>query len=123
LLTNDGQLTQSLEHPSAQVPKTYLVTLSHPWDPRVTATVLRPREISSYGDDGVTDILQLDTLEQLDEKTLRITIHSGAKRHIRRVLRSVDYYINTLQRISMGPYKLANLAPGDIQQLDIISID
>ena len=94
LLTNDGDLSQKLAHPSYQIRKIYQVELGSSIDDRDLSAI----KLGVRLEDGVVDI---DNIEVLDEgKTkLGIEIHSGRNRIIRRLFEHFGYQIITLDRV------------------------
>lgn len=109
VLTNDGQLAQELTHPSHHKIKIYEVRLSKPLEP------LHRQMISDHGinlDDG-NSRLQLERLEENDDKHWRVTMHEGRNRQIRRTFAALGYTVTQLHRIQFGQYQLSpDLAPG-----------
>jgi len=113
LLTNDGDLTQELTHPSRQKTKVYEVSLSQPLAP------LHRQMIQDHGvtlDDGPSRF-ELERLQDGDDLHWRITMREGRNRQIRRTFLSLGYGISTLHRTHFGPYSLGNLGTGKFQQL------
>ena len=81
LLTNDGELANRLTHPKKEVDKVYLVWLSR-YIPGCEASIASPIEI----DGRTTRPAKVETLRAEDETALlRITIHEGRNRQIRRL--------------------------------------
>lgn len=110
LLTNDGNLANSLTHPSYQKTKIYVVELDTPLQP------LHQQMISDHGislDDGRSQL----NLEKLSEngRTFRITMHEGRNRQIRRTFSALGYNVISLHRIAFGHYKLNGTAEGQIR--------
>jgi 23S rRNA pseudouridine2605 synthase len=114
LLTNDGEWAHRMTHPRYRVPRTYKVTLEGTVTPeaveRVRAGV--PLEDGPSGTAGVT-LLQT----KAGRSTLRITIHVGRKRIVRRVFESVGYPVVQLIRIGFGPLALGDLKVGACRHL------
>jgi 23S rRNA pseudouridine2605 synthase len=111
LMTNDGNLANELTHPSYRKNKVYEVTLNKPLQP------LHRQMISDHGvmlDDGPSKF----ELERLtDETTWQVTMHEGRNRQIRRTFAGLGYEVIGLNRIRFGDYRLAELSPGQWQQL------
>lgn len=110
LLTNDGALMQRLTHPSHEVRKTYEVVTAHTIEPRALA-VLRAGVLV----DGKTAVP--DRVEQVNETTLRITIHEGRKHIIRLMMAALGHTVMRLTRLEMGPLTLKGLKPGQWRML------
>ena len=108
LLTNDGELTNRLIHPSHQVKKTYLVWLRGA-DSRKIEAMGRPMELDGYRiRPAEVELLWLDR----DQANIRITIHEGRNRQIRRMAEQSGMYVTRLRRIAEGPLSLGNLPKG-----------
>lgn len=109
LLTNDGDIYNNLMHPSKEVYKTYLVTVKG----------LPPKEAIKKLETGI-DIggyitapakVKVEKLDY-DKASLRIQIHEGKNRQIRKMCDSIGYPVITLKRISIGEIELKNIPQG-----------
>ena len=105
LLTNDGDLTHLLTHPRFGVVKTYLAEVEGEPAP---ATVRALREGVEL-DDGVTAPAQVS---QPEPGVLRITIHEGRNRQVRRMCDAVGHPVTRLVRTRIGPLQDRRLKPG-----------
>jgi len=106
LLTNDGDLAHRLTHPSFAVDKEYLVEIEG--DPH-RGVVRRLREGIEL-DDGRTAPAKVAVL---GDHLLRITIHEGRNRQIRRMCEAVGTPVVRLVRTRIGPLSDRTLRPGD----------
>jgi 23S rRNA pseudouridine2605 synthase len=112
LLTNDGDLSQRLAHPKFGVEKEYLVEVNG----SPTRGELRQLREGVELDDGVTAPAKL----ALVERTLvRITIHEGRKRQVRRMFDAIGHPVVRLVRTRIGPLADRSLAPGEWRALTI----
>jgi 23S rRNA pseudouridine2605 synthase len=115
LLTNDGQLTHRLTHPRYEHEKEYLVLVDgHP-----SETVLSQLRRGVKLEEGRTAPAEVsragrkEGLETLPSATwLRMVIHEGRKRQIRRMCATVGNPVQRLIRVRMGPLRLGALKPG-----------
>lgn len=108
LLTNDGELANRLTHPKKEVDKVYLVWLSR-YIPGCEASIASPIEI----DGRTTRPAKVETLRAEDETALlRITIHEGRNRQIRRLCERANVTVTRLRRIAEGLLTLGELKPG-----------
>lgn len=114
LLTNDGELAHRLMHPSYEVPKTYVAT--------VLGSV--PRGLGRKLKDGIEledGPVRLDDFAVVDTvpgKTLvRVTLHEGRKRIVRRLLAEVGFPVQALVRTDIGGVALGDQRPGSIRVL------
>jgi 23S rRNA pseudouridine2605 synthase len=110
LLTNDGDLTHRLTHPSYGVDKEYLVEVEG--NPH-RGVVRRLREGVEL-DDGVTAPAKVAVL---GDHLLRITIHEGRNRQVRRMCEAVGTPVVRLVRTRIGPLSDRTLAPGEWRPL------
>ena len=114
LLTNDGELAHRLMHPSYQVPKTYLATVAGAV-PRGLGKKLRG---GVELDDGVARVDDFAVVDAVPGKTLvRITLHEGRNRIVRRLLAAVGYPVQELVRTEIGAVSLGEQRPGSIRPL------
>ncbi len=95
LLTNDGELTQKLSHPSYEIKKIYEVRLdksltSADFDKVVAGLVL---------EDGLVKVDGLAYVDPKDKSIIGIEIHSGKNRIVRRIFESMGYEIKGLDRV------------------------
>ena len=108
LLTNDGELANRLTHPKKEVDKVYLVWLSQ-YIPGCEASIASPIEI----DGRPTSPAKVEKLRQEGETALlRITIHEGRNRQIRRLCERANVTVTRLRRVAAGPLRLGDLTPG-----------
>jgi 23S rRNA pseudouridine2605 synthase len=109
LLTNDGDLTQLLTHPSFGVVKTYLAEVDG--DP-APATVRRLREGVEL-DDGRTAPARAKVVQRRrDTSAIEIGIHEGRNRQVRRMCAAVGHPVRRLVRVRIGPLHDRDLQPG-----------
>lgn len=108
LLTNDGDVTHRLLHPSFRVEKEY-----HVW---VTGSIARALPILRGPltlDGELLAPAQVDVLRDEGEKgSLRFVIHQGKKRQVRRMCAAGSLKVTRLQRVREGKLLLGDLPPG-----------
>jgi 23S rRNA pseudouridine2605 synthase len=114
LLTNDGELAQRLTHPRHGVPKRYAVTVAG----QVESDSLRRLQRGIHLAEGRAKVDQAK-LKKLRKgcTELEITLSEGKNREIRRVLARLGHKVVSLQRIGIGPLKLADLPEGAYRPL------
>jgi 23S rRNA pseudouridine2605 synthase len=114
LLTNDGELAHRLMHPSFEVPKTYLATVNGSV-PRGLGKKLRA---GIELDDGPVAVDDFAVVDAIPGKTLlRVTLHEGRKRIVRRMLAEAGFPVQTLVRTDIGAVSLGEQRPGSIRAL------
>jgi 23S rRNA pseudouridine2605 synthase len=110
LLTNDGDLTHRLTHPSFGVEKEYLAEVEGEPSPRA----LRDLRNGVVLDDGPTAPARVG---KLGAHALRITIHEGRNRQVRRMCDAVGHPVVRLVRPRIGPLADRRLKPGEWRAL------
>jgi 23S rRNA pseudouridine2605 synthase len=110
ILTNDGELTHRLTHPSFGVPKEYLV---HVEGEPTSGEVRRLRDGVEL-DDGPTAPARVAVVAPA---LLRIVIHEGRNRQIRRMCDAVGHPVLRLVRTRIGPLTDPSLGPGAYRPL------
>jgi 23S rRNA pseudouridine2605 synthase len=114
LLTNDGELAHRLMHPSYQVPKTYLATVNGTVA-RGLGKKLRAGVELEDGPVRVDDFAVVDTVP--GKSLVRVRLHEGRKRIVRRLLAAVGYPVQSLVRTEIGAVSLGDQRPGSIRAL------
>ncbi len=110
LLTNDGELTHRLTHPSFGVDKEYLTQV----DGNPSRAAVRELRDGVELDDGITAAARV-TLVELN--LLKIVIHEGRNRQVRRMCEAVGHPVVRLVRTRIGTLTDRQLAPGDWRPL------
>lgn len=116
LLTNDGDFTQQMTHPSHYKRKIYEVELDSPLQP------LHRQMISDFGvvlEDGKSQF-EVERLEDGNDKAWRITMSEGRNRQIRRTFASLGYTVTKLHRTNFGDYGIGSLEAGECQAMSKI---
>ena len=109
LLTNDGDLTERMLHPSMEVDKTYLARVSN----QVTPEEARQLERGVMVDGRKTARAKVHILSVQNLFTdMIITIHEGRNRQVRKMVEQVGHQVVMLRRIRFGPLKLGELPRG-----------
>ena len=109
LLTNDGDLTERMLHPSMEVDKTYLARVSN----QVTPEEARQLERGVMVDGRKTARAKVHILSVQNLFTdMIITIHEGRNRQVRKMVEQIGHQVVMLRRIRFGPLKLGELPRG-----------
>ena len=115
LLTNDGDFTYQMTHPSFYKTKIYNVRLDRNLEP------LHQQMISDYGvtlEDGPSK-LQLERMNETDRKSWIVTMHEGRNRQIRRTFNALGYNVLKLHRTNFGNYALGDIKSGEFKIINI----
>ena len=110
LLTNDGELTHRLTHPSFGVDKEYLAHV----EGRPSRGALRRLREGVELDDGAARAMAVSLLEP---SVVRIVVHEGRNRLVRRMCEAVGHPVLRLVRTRIGPLADRSLAPGEWREL------
>jgi 23S rRNA pseudouridine2605 synthase len=114
ILTNDGELAHRLMHPSYEVPKTYLATVLGSVPRGMGKTLRDGVEL----DDGPVHVDDFAVVDAVPGKSLvRVTLHEGRKRIVRRLLAHVGFPVKELVRTDIGAVSLGEQRPGSIRVL------
>ncbi len=115
LITNDGELTHRLMHPSYQVLKTYMAEVPGP----VSKTLGRELKRGVELDDGLVKIDDFRLVDVNEGRALvELVLHEGRKHVVRRLLSHVGHPVQRLVRTAIGDVRLTNERPGAIRPLD-----
>ena len=113
LFTNDGALMQAMTHPSHQVDKTYEVTVTG----QLEGAADRLSAVTELDGEPIVPA-QVEIMERREgQALLRVTIHQGKNRQIRRMCEQVGLQVTRLCRISEDALTLGRLKPGQWRYL------
>ncbi|MGE3619982.1 MAG: pseudouridine synthase [Acidimicrobiia bacterium] len=110
LLTNDGELAHRLTHPAYGVEKEYLAEV----EGRPSRGALRRLREGVELEDGLTAPAQAT---EVAPGMLRLVIHEGRNRQVRRMCAAVGHPVRRLVRTRIGPLVERHLAPGEWRPL------
>lgn len=110
LLTNDGEMANRIAHPSHGVEKEYLAEVTG----RPTPGAVRQLRDGVELDDGRTAPARV---AQPEPGVLRLTIHEGRNRQVRRMCEAVGHPVKRLVRTRIGPLTDRTLRPGQWREL------
>lgn len=111
LLTNDGELANRIAHPSHGVDKEYLAEVDNG---TVSPGGLRRLRDGIELEDGMTAPAKVS---QPEPGLLRLTIHEGRNRQVRRMCDAIGHPVRRLVRTRIGPLTDRTLAPGEWREL------
>ena len=112
LITNDGDMTHRLTHPSYGVEKEYLVEL----DGSMSRADLRRLREGVELDDGMTAPAMAS---EVAANVIKLTIHEGRNRQVRRMCAALGFTVTRLVRVRIGALADRNLRPGDWRELTL----
>jgi 23S rRNA pseudouridine2605 synthase len=113
LLTNDGELSQKLTHPSYEIKKIYEVTLDKIINKKDFEAIYNGITL----EDGFIKPDVLSFVDDKDRKVLGIEIHSGKNRIVRRIFESFGYSVEKLDRVLFANLTKKNVNRGKWRML------
>ncbi len=112
ILTNDGETANRLTHPRNNINKVYIAEAEK---------VPEPAEIFLF-ENGIfldgrkTAPARLEVLKE-EPPTLKVTIHEGRNRQVRRMMEEIDNRVVKLKRAAVGEIELGNLKKGKFREM------
>ena len=114
LLTNDGELTEQLTHPSHEKRKIYEVELDNPLRPEDMQRLLDGVEIEGEG------TVKMDAVEYVRPESrayVGVEIHTGQNRIVRRLFDALGYEVKKLDRVYYAGLTKKDLPRGEWRYL------
>jgi 23S rRNA pseudouridine2605 synthase len=109
LLSNDGELAQKILHPSHEVNKTYVAKVKGKPNRKKLAALSRGITLEGRKTwPANIEVLHTDA----QASTIKIIIHEGRKRQVRKMFEAVGHPVLQLKRTAYGQLKLGDLRPG-----------
>lgn len=120
LMTNDGELANRVIHPRHEVNKTYVAKVKGHPSRKKLAQLEKGIEIDGHK----TWPAKLSVLDSKPSFTIiKIIIHEGKKRQVRKMFAAIDHPVLTLKRTAYGELKLGKLALGKYRFLTKKELD
>lgn len=113
LLTNDGDLTKKLSHPSHRMKKVYHVVL----DKAVAKVDLEKIRNGLELEDGLAQVDGVDYVDGAGKTEVGIEIHIGKNRIVRRIFESLGYVVEKLDRMYYAGLTKKDLPRGFFRHL------
>jgi len=116
LLTDDGELTYALTHPSREIEKTYIVKVKG--NPSLENLKLLSKGIMLKNDYKISPC-KIYLLKIMNGNAiLKIKLREGKKRQIRRMGEYIGHPVLELRRVQIGPIYLKGIKPGKYRYLN-----
>ena len=116
ILTNDGELANTLMHPRFEHEKEYeVITINEDRNKKdigLTAENIK-KLTTGFTDDG--EFMKMKSIIELRKNIYRIVLNQGKKRQIRRMLHKINFKVINLKRVRLGKLHLRNLQSGDFR--------
>lgn len=114
-VTNDGDLSHRLMHPSYEVPKRYLVEI----EGTVPRSLGRQLRAGVELDDGPVAVDGFSVVGTTPARSsVEVVLHEGRKHVVRRMFDAVGHPVVRLVRTAIGPIRLGDLRPGRVRHLN-----
>ena len=116
LLTNDSKISHFLTDPINEIPRIYIVGVRG----KVSSESLN-KMVEGIRDEGeFLRVLSADAIKLSErESILRLSLAEGKNREVRRLCGVLGHEVQSLKRVSFGPYELGDLPPGETFEVDI----
>lgn len=111
LLTNSGELNETLTHPRHEVEKEYIVSINRAFEPEHTDRMLEGIRLA----EGVA---KADALHFYTRKRIGIVLTQGYNRQIRRMFAKLEYKVRDLERVRIGSLTAPDLSTGAYRVLN-----
>lgn len=109
ILTNDGELAYKLIHPKYEVVKTYIATVKGKPSEEELERFRSGLEVDGY----ITSEAEIEILNSINDKSVvKIQIHEGKNRQIRKMCEKIGHPVTSLKRIAIGELELGTLKKG-----------
>ena len=108
LFTNDGDAAQRLLHPRHQVDKVYLVTVRGD----IRGAAERLMAITALEGEPIAPAQAEEVSRHEGQAVLRVTIHQGKNRQVRRMCAQIGLHVEKLQRVQEDRLLLGDLPTG-----------
>lgn len=110
IVSNDGEIYNNVMHPRKKLYKSYIARLN--------------REIEEKDIEALKHGVVIEgkrtapaKVKKIDKKEIRIAIHEGRNRQIRKMVEILGYNIDSLKRVKVGELSLGRLQPGEYRPL------
>ena len=113
LLTNDGELTKKLTHPTHGVRKIYHVILDRKLEYKDFIAIEQGLEL----EDGFIQVDEISYVDQKPKNEIGIKIHSGRNRIVRRIFEHLGYQVDKLDRVVFAGLTKKDLPRGHWRRL------
>ena len=115
LLTNDGELSRHLEHPSTGWKRRYRVRAFGDVDDAKLDSLKKGITVDGVKYGPIVAVLEK---KQGGNAWLQVSLSEGKNREVKRVLEAIGLQVNRLIRVSYGPFQLGNMPKGAIEEIN-----
>ena len=115
LLTNDGILANALLHPSRRVPRTYYAWVTPSPDLASIRALRSGVQIGIRERSGPAEVRLMNS--RAGTARVRLTLHEGKNREVRRMFQAIGCRVLALRRISFDGVTIEDMRPGQVRPL------
>lgn len=120
ILTNDGELSNKLMHPSHEFDKKYLARVQGIVSRAEASRLAKGIDIGGF----VTSPAEVNLIRHDKNSTVvEITIHEGKNRQVRRMFKAINHPVEELCRVGLGKLTIGKLAVGQCRKLSPAEVD
>lgn len=117
LLTNDGEFSQKLTHPSHEIDKVYVAKVKGLAKKHDLLPLTKGMKIEGYKTaPAAFEIISVDL--KTNTSIVELTIHEGRNHQVKKMLQAVGYPVQKLKREKYGDLTLKGLRPGEYRNLN-----
>lgn len=116
IMTNDGELAQTLLHPKFQVERTYDVLVKGSVSYEISQRFERGIQLEDGVVRGDAKVLDAPGDPEILSTWVRVTITIGRNRVVRRTFDKLGHPVMKLHRIKHGPFRLGSIRPGGMER-------
>ncbi|WP_207694980.1 16S rRNA pseudouridine synthase A [Enterococcus sp. DIV0212c] len=117
LLTNDGEFSQKLTHPSHEIDKVYVAKVKGLAKKHDLLPLTKGMKIEGYKTaPAAFEIISVDL--KTNTSIVELTIHEGRNHQVKNMLKAVGYPVQKLKREKYGDLTLKGLRPGEYRNLN-----
>ncbi len=115
LLTNDGELSHRIQHPSTGIEKEYLVEVEGSLSDGAVRRLQRGVQLA----DGPARAARAGPVQRVRGRSaVPVVMTEGRKRIVRRMFEALGHPVRRLVRVRVGPVRLERLGPGEVRPLE-----
>lgn len=114
LLTNDGDMAQSIAHPTKHIWKEYFVKIKG----KISQDQLNKLKSGPVIDGKKRQPIKVKTLHHVNDKTwLSVSLQEGLKNHLKKMFSQIGFPVIKIKRFSVGNIELKEMKPGEVRKL------
>ena len=117
LITNDGEFSQAIQHPTKEITKTYLVKVDGRPSDKDLIKLLKGVSIAGGRKKAKAQFVDRIRRGGFEKSWLRVIITEGRNRQIRKMFSKIGFDVLKLQRVAIGQLKVGRMKRGELKTL------